>query len=64
MRFLHTADWQLGMTRHFLAGDAQPRYAAARRDAVAGLGRLAAEVGAEFVVAVSGLFTNEGVVGA
>ncbi|PBJ59651.1 hypothetical protein BB737_28080, partial [Mycobacterium avium subsp. hominissuis] len=25
MRFLHTADWQLGMTRHFLAGDAQPR---------------------------------------
>ena len=39
MRFLHTADWQLGMTRHFLAGDAQPRYSAARRDAVAGLGR-------------------------
>ena len=33
MRFLHTADWQLGMTRHFLAGDAQPRYSAARRDA-------------------------------
>ena len=34
-RFLHTADWQLGMTRHFLAGDAQPRYSAARREAVA-----------------------------
>ena len=45
MRFLHTADWQLGMTRHFLAGEAQPRYSAARRDAVAGLGALAAEVG-------------------
>ena len=44
MRFLHTADWQLGMTRHFLAGDAQPRYSAARRDAVAGLGALAAIV--------------------
>jgi hypothetical protein len=26
MRFIHTADWQLGMTRHFLNGDAQPRY--------------------------------------
>ncbi|EUA73451.1 DNA repair exonuclease SbcD domain protein [Mycobacterium xenopi 4042] len=24
MRFVHTADWQLGMTRHFLAGEAQP----------------------------------------
>ena len=43
MRFLHTADWQLGMTRHFLTGEAQPRYSAARRDAVAGLGAVAAE---------------------
>ena len=58
MRFLHTADWQLGMTRHFLAGDAQPRYSAARRDAVAGLGALAAEVGAEFVVVAGDIFEH------
>ena len=58
MRFLHTADWQLGMTRHFLAGDAQPRYSAARRDAVAGLGALAAEVGAEFVVVAGDVFEH------
>jgi DNA repair exonuclease SbcCD nuclease subunit len=58
MRFLHTADWQLGMTRHFLAGDAQPRYSAARRDAVAGLGTLAAEVGAEFVVVAGDVFEH------
>jgi DNA repair exonuclease SbcCD nuclease subunit len=58
MRFLHTADWQLGMTRHFLAGDAQPRYAAARRDAVAGLGALAAEVDAEFVVVSGDVFEH------
>ncbi len=58
MRFLHTADWQLGMTRHFLAGDAQPRYSAARRDAVAGLGELAAEVGAEFVVVSGDVFEH------
>jgi DNA repair exonuclease SbcCD nuclease subunit len=58
MRFLHTADWQLGMTRHFLAGDAQPRYSAARRDAVAGLGTLAAEVGAEFVVVGGDVFEH------
>lgn len=58
MRFLHTADWQLGMTRHFLAGDAQPRYSAARRDAVAALGALAAEVGAEFVVVSGDVFEH------
>lgn len=58
MRFLQTADWQLGMTRHFLAGDAQPRYSAARRDAVAGLGALAVEVGAEFVVVSGDVFEH------
>ena len=55
-RFLHTADWQLGMTRHFLAGEAQPRYSAARRETVAGLGALAAEIGAEFVVVAGDVF--------
>ncbi|MGH8917272.1 MAG: metallophosphoesterase family protein, partial [Actinomycetes bacterium] len=58
MRFVHTADWQLGMTRHFLAGDAQPRYSAARRDVVAGLGALAAEVAAEFVVVAGDVFED------
>lgn len=58
MPFIHTADWQLGMTRHFLAGEAQPRYSAARRDAVAGLGPLAAEAGAEFVVVAGDVFEH------
>jgi DNA repair exonuclease SbcCD nuclease subunit len=58
MRFVHTADWQLGMTRHFLAGEAQPRYSAARRDVVAGLGSLAALVGAEFVVVAGDVFED------
>jgi DNA repair exonuclease SbcCD nuclease subunit len=58
MRFVHTADWQLGMTRHFLAGEAQPRYSAARRDAVAGLRELAADVGAEFVVVAGDVFED------
>ncbi len=58
MRFVHTADWQLGMTRHFLAGEAQPRYSAARRDAVAGLGPLAADSGAEFVVVSGDVFED------
>lgn len=58
MRFLHTADWQLGMTRHFLNGEAQPRYSAARRDAVAGLGAIANETGAEFVVVAGDVFEH------
>ena len=58
MRFIHTADWQLGMTRHFLNGDAQPRYSAARRDAVSALRALAAETGAEFIVVAGDVFEH------
>ena len=58
MRFVHTADWQLGMTRYFLNGEAQPRYSAARREAVACLGPLAEEVGAEFVVVAGDVFEH------
>lgn len=58
MRFLHTADWQLGMTRHFLNGEAQPRYSAARRDAVAALGAIATETGAEFIVVAGDVFEH------
>ncbi len=56
MKFLHTADWQLGMTRHFLDAEAQSRYSAARREGVAALGPLAAETGAEFVVVAGDVF--------
>ncbi|OBB61146.1 DNA repair exonuclease [Mycobacterium sp. 852013-51886_SCH5428379] len=58
MRFVHTADWQLGMTRHFLNGEAQPRYSAARRDAVVAVGALAAASGAEFVVVAGDVFEH------
>jgi DNA repair exonuclease SbcCD nuclease subunit len=58
MKFLHTADWQLGMTRHFLGEDAQARYSAARRDAVAALGAVAAETEAQFVVVAGDVFEH------
>src|SRR5690349_1108728 len=58
MRFVHTADWQLGMTRYFLNGEAQPRYSAARRDVVAGIGPLANDAGAEFVVVAGDVFED------
>jgi len=56
MKFLHTADWQLGMTRHFLGNDAQARYSAARRDAIVAIGALARETDVEFVVVAGDVF--------
>jgi len=56
IRFLHTADWQLGMTRHFLDGEAQPRYSADRLEAVAQMGRVAAEQGCAFVLVCGDVF--------
>ena len=32
VRFLHTADWQIGITRRHLDAEAQARFAAARRN--------------------------------
>lgn len=58
MRFLHTADWQLGMTRHFLDKDAQSRFTAARTDAVRAIGRVAGEEGCAFVVVCGDVFES------
>lgn len=58
MRFLHSADWQLGMTRHFLDDDAQPRYTAARTDVVRSLGALARAQSCEFVLVCGDVFES------
>lgn len=58
MRFIHTADWQLGMTRHFLDEDSQPRFDEARIDAVRAIGALATEHGCEFVVVCGDVFES------
>jgi DNA repair exonuclease SbcCD nuclease subunit len=58
VRFVHTADWQLGMRRHFLDEDAQHRFSQDRLDAVAAVGRLAAEAGAAFVVVAGDVFDD------
>ena len=55
-RFVHTADWQLGMTRHFLDDDAQPRFSGARIDVISSIGRLAGEHGCDFVVVGGDVF--------
>ena len=60
VRFLHTADWQLGMTRHFLGAEAQPRFSAARTAAIRTIGALAVEQGCAFVVVCGDVFeTNQ-----
>ncbi|MCI0546067.1 MAG: DNA repair exonuclease, partial [Candidatus Rokubacteria bacterium] len=59
-RFLHTADWQLGMTRRFLTGEAQNRFTQDRIDSIRRLGELAREHGAEFMVVAGDVFeTNQ-----
>lgn len=57
-RFLHTSDWQLGMTRHFLGTDAQPRFTAARLDAVKTIGRVAREQRCDFVLVCGDVFES------
>lgn len=58
MRFLHTADWQLGMTRHFLDADAQARFTAARTDVIARIGELAEQQECEFVLVCGDVFES------
>lgn len=57
-RFLHSADWQLGMTRHFLDEDAQARFTQARIDAVKTLARIAQETDCEFAVVSGDVFEH------
>lgn len=61
VRFVHTSDWQLGMTRWFLKagdGEAQARFTADRLEAVRRLGAVARERGAEFIVVAGDVFES------
>jgi len=58
MRFLHTADWHLGMTRRFLPPEAQARYGDDRIQAVRDMAALALDEGCDFVVACGDLFDS------
>lgn len=60
MRFLHTADWQLGMVRHVLDGDAQAQFAQARLDVVRAMAELARDTECAFAVVAGDVFeTNQ-----
>lgn len=58
VRFLHTADWQLGMTRHFLSEEAQARFGQERIEGIRRVGELAREHAAAFVVVAGDVFES------
>lgn len=58
IRFLHTSDWQLGMTRHFLSEGAQERYNQARFDSIRTMGRIAKEEKCQFMVVCGDTFES------
>ena len=57
-RFLHTSDWQLGVTRQFLSVDSQARWAEARFEGIRNLGRIAKEELCEFIVVAGDIFES------
>lgn len=58
VRFLHTSDWQLGMTRYLFSEGAQERFNQARFDAIRSLGKIAAESSCQFVVVCGDAFES------
>lgn len=58
VRFIHTSDWQLGMTRRYLSPEAQARFTDARVQAIRAIGHAARERGAAFVVVAGDVFES------
>ena len=58
IRFIHTSDWQLGMTRHFLAEGAQERYSQSRFDAIRTMGRIAKDEKCQFMLVCGDAFES------
>lgn len=57
-RFIHSSDWQIGMTRAFLSDEASSRFSQARIDAITRLGELASEHAAQFIVVAGDVFES------
>jgi DNA repair exonuclease SbcCD nuclease subunit len=58
IRFLHTGDLQLGMTRHFFSEGVQERFAQSRFDAIRELGRIAEEEDCSFMLVCGDVFES------
>jgi len=60
LRFIHTADWQLGLRASFIPGDAGAVARSARLTTVRRIGEVARASGAEFVVVAGDVFEHHG----
>ena len=58
VKFLHSADWQIGMARHFLAPEVQGRYSEARLESIRRIATLAAQEGCDFIVVSGDVFES------
>jgi len=58
IRFLHSGDWQLGMTRSVLGDEAQARFAEARFAAIRRIGELARAERCEFALVCGDVFES------
>ena len=58
IRFLHSSDWQLGMTRHFFSEGAQERYSQARFDAIRTIGSIAKDEKCQFILVCGDAFES------
>ncbi len=60
MRFIHTADWQLGKPYGSFDSDVRAALSEARFDAIDAIGRAAVEHGAAHVLVAGDVFDTEG----
>jgi DNA repair exonuclease SbcCD nuclease subunit len=58
IRFIHSSDWQLGMTRAFLSDEASARFSQDRINAISRLGKLATEHDAKFIIVAGDVFES------
>ncbi len=58
VKFLHTADWQLGKLPYYLSDEARARFSAARIEAVGVIAELAAQEQCDFVVVCGDVFDS------
>ena len=58
MRFVHSADWQLGRAPHYLNEEARARFRAARIEVIGTITKLAAQEDCDFVVVCGDVFES------
>lgn len=63
VNFIHTADWQIGMTRHFLSPQVQGEFSGDRINTIRRIGEVAHECGAEFILVCGDVFESNRIPG-